>query len=201
MPLVSNKIWARENEGKRLYTECAPALRGGCQSPSLQTNPLTWCSPDFITSFVGIHWPRDMSFSRAENSPAEGLWPKCQAWGRLSGEGRGRVSCLSWHRPQFAVIWFRQRAAQDTEYSCNSESATGPASSWLSKLCGAAYQTWTQVSRQGSLAPHVRSRSSLGLTSVTNACFQRDTGPVGRNPKVCCLGSLSNGEFSLVNLD
>lgn len=88
-PLVPNKIWVRGKEGKSLHAKCAPAFERRMLSPSLQTHHHAWCSPEFITSYMGTHCSRDMSFSRAGKSPEERLWPGCQARGGCRERGGG----------------------------------------------------------------------------------------------------------------
>ena len=137
-----------EKDSRALVSHTAPLLAWG--SKTICRNPLS---------------KQPLSFSRVGSDPAEGLWPRCQASGRLQGEKRCRGSRLHRHSRKFAVIWFRHCAAQDTQQGCSPESASGTTPhSCLYTPCGAEHQTWTPVSHQGSFSPHVRSRSLLGLT-------------------------------------
>lgn len=73
-----------------------------CQPPN--TPPCPWCSLEFITSFVGTHYPRDMSFPPWRGAVAQmsGMW---------QAVGRGKVAGFLPHLAQASICCDRiQRA-------------------------------------------------------------------------------------------
>lgn len=106
--------------------------------------------PPVSNTQPALGWgPRDHSFSPGGEQCCRGSVAQMSGIGLAVGRERRRwVSCFDWHRPKFAVMWFRRCAAQDTEYSCSSESASGPTPSLmvLQAVWGWVADTDTSVS-------------------------------------------------------
>ena len=92
----------KRERGKELVHKTRPGLEKMMPEPQPPIHHLLW--REVVSPPAGTHRSSDLLFSRMGRSPAEGLWPRCQASGRLQRERRCRVSCLDQHRPKFAVI-------------------------------------------------------------------------------------------------
>lgn len=168
---VQQNLTKRER-GKELVPNTHPSLEKKIPEPQSPIQHLCW--HEAVKPSAGTHCPNNLShFPGWGGTPQRDCGPDARHLAGCKGKrgaevlvSIGTVLNLLWCDSDTALPRTLNRVA-----ALSLPQAPPPITSL--HMCGAEHQTWTPASYQGSLSPHVRSRSLLGLTCCPQHVLSR----------------------------